>query len=193
MSDQYQTLLMSDGTIRQGIFPTIDWFNEIKKHVDFQGKVVLDLGCNSFSYGIQAIRSGAKFVVGIDNDQNRISESRAAILDHEIITTEKTAIRLAKIEDFQPFPYVYDVTIFSMILHWLEDAPKQIQRYTDATKETVIFVYRYRQPDLKEEGYHPTLEELNAVVNLTPIHHSMLSTTKEQNIGLTIYAKNLRA
>ena len=76
---QYQTVPLPDGSVQVGLFPTIDWFQKIMCLVDFSNARVLDLGCCQFSYGIQALHQGAKEVIGVDHDRDRVLESRRNI------------------------------------------------------------------------------------------------------------------
>lgn len=181
----YQTIPLPDGSIEQGLFPTIDWFNNINKHVSFYDKTVLDLGCCQSSYGIQALQKGARFIIGIDNDINRINESQKYIqlhnLDNQFLLLHKD------IESFLPGDRV-DITIFSMIIHWLNNSKDCIKQYMNHCN-TAIFIYRL--PELNVTGFHPTLDELSELVNKPLIHNSVIMDTNIQHIGLAIYGKSV--
>lgn len=187
MKDSYQTVPLPDGTVILGAFPTIEWYKAMAEHIDFKDKTVLDLGCCQFSYGVQAIADGAKFVTGVDNDPKREKQSREVI---DTIWNFKNAEFFdVDIEEF--VPQEYDIIIFSMIIHWLKDPELHIRRMLKTTKEKLVFIYRYPNPNKKEIGYRPSVYQLSTLLEQEPTIHTWLSKTEAQNITLAIYDKNI--
>lgn len=181
----YQTVPLPDGDKIVGLFPTIEWFEAIARHVDFKNTMVLDVGSCSFSYGIQAINKGATFVTGIEYQDKWVNDSERLL---KLWGMENGAVVKMVAEAYRPnLPYT--VMIFSMIIHWLHEPQLMIQRYLKNAERWVVFIYRYPQ-EKEEDGWHPTLSELNLVVGMEPMHHEFLSQSEEQNIKLVIYDKD---
>ena len=177
----YQTVPLPDGKELAGLFPTIDWFKEIAKHIDFSNKSILDIGCCQFSYGISALNSGASYAIGIDCDQQRLEESK-----HYIDLwgyNEKTKLINSKAEELS-VPHT-DIILFSNVIHWMDNAEYHIARIVKNTK-IVVFIYRVRGYE-HDTGYLPTLDELNNVIGSKANVHEVISDTLEQNIRLSIY------
>ena len=188
-TEMYQTLNLPGETV-QGLFPTLEWFNAFAKHIDFKDKTILDVGCASCSYGIEALKLGASYYYGVENDPKMISLSNEAMVKNSF--TYKAEIAMSSAECFAS-EKTYDVVIFSMIMHWLNDAEKHVKRIADMSTNHIVFLYRYQWPDGTEHGYRPTIEELNALLDLKPIHTEVLRKDKEsgQYQMLVIYDKNL--
>jgi len=188
VKNAYQTVKLSDGEFIQGLFPTREWYKAFSKHVDFKGKRVLDVGCNIFSYGVDALEEGAEFVTGIDNSSQACEEGRGVIEDNGI--SDRSNIIETCAEDFK-ITEEYNISIFSMIMHWMKDTETHVKRIFDATTDQVIFLYRYQQPGGNEPGYRPSVSELNKLVGMKPIHESTLLHTDTQYQKLVIYDKTV--
>lgn len=178
----YQTIPLPTG-VREGLFPTIDWFQNMQIDVDFKGKTVLDLGCNEFSYGIQALLAGAKRVIGVDTNGSALADAHkhAAAHNLSVVTIE------SKIEDLETISA--DIVIFSMIIHHLEDPEIHIKRFFDAATDKVVFIYRNEFPGKPENGLHPLPEELDEIVGEEFLFQTTLMHTDKQYIKVSIYDK----
>lgn len=185
IDDLYQTIPSPDGDVIQGLFPTIEWFEEIKKHVSFEDKSVLDVGCNVFSYGLQAILAGAMHVTGVDCALNCVQQSRIFI---DAFNFTNAKVVQCEIEKYQPVQ-MYDVVIFSMILHHLKESQDHLKRLSAIAKEKVVVIYRHLSEEESEPGWTPTFDELDDVISRIPLVHKFLLQTKEQYIGLGVYDK----
>ena len=127
LDTDYQTVPLPDGTWARGLFPTDKWFEKIAAHVDFKGRSVDDLGCCQFSYGIQALNEGARFVAGIDNSKQRVDQSWALVEQWGL--QKKAMVVHGSIEEL-PTTAINpgnkaDITIWSMIIHWLSTPQQQ--------------------------------------------------------------------
>ncbi len=90
--DWYQIIELGDGTITPGKFDTRKRFPFFDK-IDFSGKSVLDVGCNSGAYCLMSKRRGAGRVIGVDINENRLKQARKlAELENLDITFEKRGI-----------------------------------------------------------------------------------------------------
>lgn len=177
----YQTIPFPDGTIQKGAFDTIDWFKRMAKHVNFRDKILIDVGCCQFSYGIQALNKGAAYIYGLDSDAERIKESQENIIRCNY--KENTCLEQGTAEEYQPPKS--NIILFSMIIHWLKNPEVHIKRLI-SNSNVAIFLYRVRGYD-NDTGYLPTSEELDALVGQKHSHYEVISETKEQNIRLAIY------
>ncbi|HTE52637.1 MAG TPA: class I SAM-dependent methyltransferase [Kofleriaceae bacterium] len=74
--DWYQTIELSDGLVTPGKIDSRQRFRFLES-LDVKGKRVLDVGCNSGAYCLWAKRHGAREVVGVDIDENRLEQGRA--------------------------------------------------------------------------------------------------------------------
>ena len=63
--DTYQDLLLPDRT-EKGFKDTEKTWDNIKGEVDFRNKIVLDIGCNSGYFMLQALFSGCIKAIGVD-------------------------------------------------------------------------------------------------------------------------------
>jgi len=71
----YQTIELSNGLSTNGSVSVSSRMKRIGQ-VDFSGKTVLDIGCNSGGNSLWAKKFGAQKVVGIDLSKRRISQAR---------------------------------------------------------------------------------------------------------------------
>jgi len=185
ITEPYQSFYMPDGEFIEGAFPTTDWFKEMERHISFENKTVLDLGCATFSYGIEAIKSGARLVTGIDNTDKMVDGSRWLLKEYGF---GNASVYKEKIEDCQPGEF--DIVIFSMIIHWLEDAPNHIKRLSEKTQDKLVFIYRYPYPWKAEPGFRPSLDQLDRLIGQNHWVSTTLMYTNDQYIQMVIYDKN---
>lgn len=181
INNLYQTMLLNDGTVINGAFDTIRWFNLVSDHVSFKDMVMLDIGCCQFSYGIQAINNGASHIIGVDSDQLRIDQSDYFI--NSCGYKDKTTLIKSFAEELEVPDH--DIVLFSMVIHWMKDPEFHIKRILSKSS-TAIFMYRLRGYD-DDSGYLPTRDELDALVGTKSFVYETVSDTKEQNIRLAIY------
>jgi len=166
LDNLYQTIPLPNGNTLQGLFPTHEWYNSFASALPLFGKTILDVGCCTMSYGIQAIRDGAKFYTGVDNEPLRQQQSNYILDTLPPIYTSKSQYFLSNIEDFTP--ETHDIIIFSMIIHWLKDPEHHIQRLCKYAKEHIIFIYRHPQ-GLDEIGFRPEVAQLSFLLGLQPL------------------------
>lgn len=180
-TNSYQTVPLPNGKIINGTFDTITWFHAISKHIDFKNKTMLDIGCCEFSYGIQALNLGAAHITGLDSDQLRIDQSQSII--QECNYTDRTTLVKGFAEEYEPLNH--DITLFSMVIHWMKDPEHHIKRIL-LKSNMAIFMYRVRG-FAEDTGYLPTMEELDSLMGTSHMVYETISDTKEQNIRLAIY------
>lgn len=183
--DAYQTVPLPDGTCIQGLFPTVDWYRSFSRHLQIQDKTILDLGSCQFSYGIQALRDGAQSVLGIEKSDQRVDQSLRIISLWGF--QDRASVSKMEIQDFRPGSF--DITVCSMVLHWLPNPEYLLRTFWDSAKEALVVIWRYPQ-DFEEPGWHPSLDEMKAALGQEPMIFEMLSSTKAQNIALGIWTKS---
>lgn len=83
--DWYQTIPLGDGLATPGKTASEERLRRLPP-LDFAGRSVLDVGCNSGMYCFEAARRGAARVVGVDVARHRLDQARtlAAILGLEV-------------------------------------------------------------------------------------------------------------
>jgi SAM-dependent methyltransferase len=184
----YQTVPLPHDDWIDGVFPTIHWFSAINQVVSFQDKTVLDLGCCSFSYGVQAINNGAKFVTGVERVKESIDHCQYVIGQWGF--EDKTRLICDDIEEISEYDE-HDIVIFSVVIHHLKEPEKTIRKLLSITTDKLVLVYRYPHEGVDEPGYRPTFTELSVALGKLPFHTSFISTTKKQNIALAVYDKSI--
>lgn len=88
----YQTIDLSNGFQTNGKFPT-NLRTPVFDTIDFEGKTVLDVGCNSGQHSLLAKARGATRVLGVDIDEKRLAQARVlAENEGHVIEFEKGSI-----------------------------------------------------------------------------------------------------
>jgi SAM-dependent methyltransferase len=113
--DWYQTIELPSGITTPGKFPT-QLRTPVFDTIDFKGKSVLDVGCNSGQHSFLAKVRGATRVVGVDVDEKRLNQARVLAEQEKLEATfEKGSIfDLAKYGQF-------DVVLCIAVLTEIED------------------------------------------------------------------------
>lgn len=187
----YQTLIHQDGSIETGVFPTLEWFDEISKIVDWNGKSVIDLGCAEGMFSVLAMQKGAKRAIGIDVNPDMILKAKRLHEEYGL----PHIIYQSKAESYYPLE-LHDIIIFSMILHWMDNVYYHFKRLTDCVKDTVICIYRTRNASYKipDNGkWFPTKNELDVLavtVGFKNVYtRCLLTQDNDKEIYLSIYRK----
>jgi len=117
-----------------------DKWRIISKHVNFKGKTVLDVGCQSGYSPLEAVRRGARKVIGIENRQSIIDVGRFAISQLNL----QARITL-KLEDWALAPCEkHDIVICMGLLHYfpINEYERLFNKLLDSTRETLIIEMR---------------------------------------------------
>jgi len=183
-----QTMRYPDGTVEIGEYPTLEWFEKMKEHIDFEKAVVLDLGCNDGMMSILAREAGAVICTGVDKDGERISTAKELSTQYGYMNE----FFWKKIEEFK-FPKRYHVTIASMVLHELEYPVPQLDRIRPITSHYFVVIYRKasRSYDKTDGSWFPTEDQMDYVMSgFDRIHSEVLLTEDEdRDIVLGIYER----
>jgi SAM-dependent methyltransferase len=109
----YQTIELNNGLITQGKFPTNNRIRFLEG-LDFKGKHVLDVGCNSGQYCLYAKKKGALKVVGVDIDEMRLEQAKI-LCDQEgaDIIFEKRSIY--ELNELGKFDIVFCIAVLTEI------------------------------------------------------------------------------
>ena len=142
ISDQnwYQTIHLKHGLVTSGKLNTdsrISWFDEF----DFSNKTVLDIGCNSGQYSLNAKKAGAQTVVGLDINENRIYQARMLALNEGI----DVDFHVAGIDDATDFGK-FDIVICIAVVTEVENVLKALRSIRDITKKTAILEMELARP-----------------------------------------------
>lgn len=189
MYSGYQTIKLPDGEIIQGTFPTLDWFDKIKKHISFKGKIVLDVGSCDGMYSILAFQEGAKEVVGIEQEKEHANDSAQLAniwkVPFSVLNMPVEEVTLTK---------HFDIVLFPMIIHWI--GPFETRKLESWATDYVVFIFREANEgyDKPENGkWFPALKDLDVAFNgLSRVHSEVLMTQDNgKKITLAIYEKVL--
>lgn len=138
----YQTIELNEGLITPGKLNTnsrIPWF----KKFDFSNKTVLDIGCNSGQYSLLAKKEGAKNVIGIDINENRIYQAKMLAINEGIDVDFHTA-GIENVKDFGKF----DIVICIAVVTEVENVLMALRSVRDATIKTVILEMDLAKPKM---------------------------------------------
>ena len=81
--DWYQAIKLRNGYVTKGNeFEGIR--GKLLSNIDFNGKRVLDVGCNSGKYALLAKARGALEVIGVDVDKNRLEQARTLAVNENL-------------------------------------------------------------------------------------------------------------
>lgn len=82
------------------------------------GRRVLDLGCNEGYFTQAALEAGAAFVLGLDEQQEKLARARL-VLETIEIPADRYELRCADAETLQPSDGPFDLVLLLGMLHWL--------------------------------------------------------------------------
>lgn len=175
---------------QNGVMPTNEWFNEIKEHVKFNGKTVLDVGCAEGVMCLLSLKEGAKSVNGIDEQMEMIERAEKLTEEYSNVlfihgkTKDKIMVGNA------------DIGIFSMIIHWI--GMEEFLRLTKCFK-TIVVIFRERNPGYQipiNGKWFPTLQELHSLMKEKGFRRNysevIMVQDSEKRISLAIYDKEKR-
>jgi SAM-dependent methyltransferase len=139
----YQTIELNNGLITQGKFPTNRRIKYLEG-IDFKGKRVLDVGCNSGQYCLYAYKKGASKVVGIDVDEMRLEQAKI-LNDQEgadIIFEKRSIYELNELGSF-------DIVLCIAVLTEITDLSMGIQNL-----KNVIGNYAFLEMDIPRQHFY---------------------------------------
>ena len=190
MNVNYQTLMHRDGRVEPGVMPTLDWFDEVSKVVDWKGKSVLDVGCAEGMYSVAVQKKGAR-VVGLDVSPYMVVNAKSLRDEYGL----RHPVYESKVESYYPLE-VYDILMFSMILHLMDDVQYHFRRLANSVKDLIVCIYRTKNASytIPDNGkWFPTINEMDVLAiakGFKKIHHQLLLTQdNEKEIYLSIYRR----
>lgn len=148
--DWYQSISLSCGYKTPGYVDSEKRIKQFSQY-NFEGKRVLDIGCNSGLYCLTAKRMGAKHVTGIDINTMRLEQARiiAENEGHEITYLEKG------IEEV-PNLGVFDIVICIAVLTEIPDLLGSIETLKNSFNEKAYIEMDIAEPFI----YIPRLYQL---------------------------------
>jgi SAM-dependent methyltransferase len=138
----YQTIHLKNGLVTPGKFQTnhrISWLNKF----DFVEKSVLDIGCNSGQYCLYAKQAGAKKVVGLDINKNRIYQAKMLALNENT----DVSFNVAGIEHAINYGK-FDIVICIAVVTEIENVLLALKSIRDITNKTAILEMQLARPFL---------------------------------------------
>jgi SAM-dependent methyltransferase len=125
--------------VRDFIWPAV---LELCGRKDLKGLRVLDIACNAGYWSLQALNSGAEYVLGIDARPMHIEQSEL-VRDALGLDPARLQYRLMNIYDLSPdIVGTFDVCLAFRILHHLRHPLLAIERIRDVCRSYVVFDVR---------------------------------------------------
>lgn len=163
-----------------GSFPTVNWFTMLPR----TSGTVIDVGCNtgtlSYLYSLEA-----QSVDAIDSNPEFIEYAKYLYPRNNIY------FQCGRAEDH--ILRGYDISVFSMIIHWLENPKEVIQKYLNYTRKYAVFIHRlpnegYKTPD--NGNWFPTIKELSFSSDFRLVTHNILMEQDNgKQIALSIFER----
>ena len=107
---------------------------------NLEGKSVLDIGCGAGAFAKYCVENGASKVVGVDISSNMIHK---AIHENN---HEKIKYVCTPIEDLDLGDQTFDLIVSSLVIHYVEDYPKLIEKVHDLLNENGEFIFSTEHP-----------------------------------------------
>lgn len=137
----YQSIDLMDEYKTNGKFPTYNRAQTFDQF-DFNGKTVLDIGCNSGQYSFFAKERGAKEVLGIDILEKRINQARIISVNEGYdVSFENKGIF-----DLDENDGKYDVVLCIAVLTEIADFFGAIEKIKNLTGEYALIELDIAQP-----------------------------------------------
>src|SRR5262249_32479028 len=125
--------------VRDFIWPAV---LELCGRNDLKGLRVLDIACNAGHWSLQALNSGAEYVLGIDARPIHIEQSEL-VRDALDVDSARLQYRLMNIYDLSPdIVGTFDLCLAFRILHHLRHPLLAIERIRDVCRSYVVFDVR---------------------------------------------------
>lgn len=126
----YQKIVKDDVIIQDGMIDTLTKFDHLSQGIDFTGKTVLDVGCNTGMLGYLAYKQGASKVTGIDIDRNVIEQAKGLF--------PELTFRCEQVEEVYGN---YDIIIASGMLHYIKDLDALFSYFARCTKQVLCDIW----------------------------------------------------
>ncbi|MDH3315320.1 MAG: methyltransferase domain-containing protein, partial [Gammaproteobacteria bacterium] len=149
----YQTIQLKNGIWTRGKVRTDKRIAELER-LDFQGKSVVDIGCNSGQYSLLAKRMGASRVIGLDIDPLRIKQARILSANEELDIEFKEA-GIEQLRELGQF----DIVVCIAVLTEIENVLGGLRLLRDATSGQAIIEMGIAKPVMylssNRQWWHP--------------------------------------
>jgi tRNA (mo5U34)-methyltransferase len=101
-----------------------------------EGKRILDVACNSGGFSIEAIKHGAKEVLGIDNTEHYIAQANFC---KDVLEISNIDFKVMEIDELNKKNVGYfDITFAFGILYHLENPINSMRKVADITADTLL-------------------------------------------------------
>ncbi|WP_056979595.1 class I SAM-dependent methyltransferase [Companilactobacillus nodensis] len=113
---------------------------------DFEGKVVLDLGCGYGWHDRYAIEQGADTVVGVDMSEKMLEVARAKTETDKIVYVHDDISKINFADN------KFDIVISFLALHYVESFEEVVQKISKYLKPNGILVFSVEHPIFTAQG-----------------------------------------
>jgi SAM-dependent methyltransferase len=145
----------------------INWVKPLTE-IDFKNKTVFDAGCGMGRNSYYALKYGAKYIVGIDNDEKSVNAARKNLNNFENAEIKK--ISIYEIDTSISFDIVFSIGV----IHHLENPGKAIGKLVEILKpggKILIWVYSYEGNEWIDKHISPIRKVITSKIPISLLHY----------------------
>lgn len=147
----------------KGLAAAGEWHEFKKLLPDFEGKVVLDLGCGYGWHAKYAADHGAKEVIAIDSSEKMIEVAKKTNFDDKITYEVDDIASLNLKSDY------FDIVLSSLVLHYIEDLNSLFKNLANSMKDNAYFLFTVEHPVFTAEGSQDWIYDKKGNISHFPI------------------------
>ena len=162
----------------------IKW-QRIKKYVNFKNKKVLDLACADGYFSVQSLLSGAKYVNGIDLDEQRIEKANFI---KSIYNFQSIDFNIQDVYKMNLEKESYDIILCLGLLHRIPDINKLIKKISSSSSLLIIEskIFESEESILKKGPQDTKSNKLNILYHI-PSYKYLENQLKENGYNNVIF------
>lgn len=134
--EAYSQMARSKG----GLTSSGEWHQLQPLMPDFNGSIVLDLGCGYGWHSKYAVDCGAKHVLGIDISEKMIGEAQKRNADSKI------TYKVMGLTDYSYPENTYDCVLSNLVLHYIENLDEIYEKVWKTLKLGGVFLFNIEHP-----------------------------------------------
>lgn len=107
---------------------------------DFQGSVILDLGCGAGGFGVQLLTEGCKSYIGLE------ASARMFALAQPALSAVNGEVHQVSIEDWTYPAETFDRVVSRLVLHYIDDVQALFKKVYTTLKPGGHFIFSVEHP-----------------------------------------------